>query len=336
MPPADDVTETDVLSMFDKDGDLRDEPQGADEESADEGEEATEEGEGEETDAEEETEEEGEDDSKAEEDEESDEAEEEEPESKVDWSKASPEHKAAHEADQKEIGKLRKDYGKLHSKYAEVSQSRREEDQTLQELRADAQTASQWNAILEQHPELQDQIIGLIEKAQNPDTEIPEHLKDDPAIQFFVEQNRRLQNQVRQLSEQTQPLNEWQNERQTAANRQVIEGILGEGAQKFKAMFKRDITEDEKTAVLRYIVQNKYYGTKDSRKGVGANAVLDVFGAQYEKALSAKRGSDLKAKANKFGGRNKSVNSRQATSAPKINSSNDAIKQALADQGLEV
>ena len=40
MPPFDgDVSESEVLSMFDKDGDLRDEPQSVEEDSAEEGQE---------------------------------------------------------------------------------------------------------------------------------------------------------------------------------------------------------------------------------------------------------------------------------------------------------
>lgn len=331
MPPVDSadagVTENEVLSMFDKDGDLREEPQADDEESGDEGQGDEESQEEEETEPEEEEAEE-EEDPEADEDEESDE-EEEEPESKVDWSTAKPEHKAAHEADQKEIGKLRKDYGKLHSKYAELSQSRREEDQSLQELRAGHEMASQWNEILEQHPELEKQIMGLIQKAQNPDSEIPEHLKDDPAIQFMLQQNQRLQQQLRQVSDQTKPLKEWEQEKAAAQSKQKLDSLLDDAAKEFKSMFGKDMGEEERTAVLKYMVERKYYES-------GSNAALAVFAQQYKKALSAKDASRLRDKAKKFGSRNKTVNSRQATSAPKINSSNDAIRQALADQGLDV
>lgn len=330
MPPVDSadagVTETEVLSMFDKDGDLREEPQADDEESGDEGQGDEESQEEEETEPEDEPEEEDED-SEDDEDEESDE--DEEAESKLDWSKVSPEHKAAFESSQKEIGKLRKDYGKLHSKYAELSQSRREEDQSLQELRAGHEMASQWNEILEQHPELEKQIMGLIQKAQNPDSEIPEHLKDDPAIQFMLQQNKLLQQQLRQVSDQTKPLKEWEQEKATALSKQKLDSLLDDAAKEFKHMFGKDMGEEERTAVLKYMVERKYYES-------GSNAALAVFAQQYKKALSAKDASRLRDKAKKFGSRNKTVNSRQATSAPKINSSNDAIRQALADQGLDV
>lgn len=337
MPPVDSgVSESDVLSMFDKDGDLRDEPQSVDEESADEGQENEEEQE-EETDAEEEPDEEEDEEESDEDSDEEDEEEEDDAQAELDWSEAKPEHKAAYDASQKEVLKLRKDYGKIQSKLHEVSQSRREEDQTLEQLRNDAQLANQWTSILEQHPELQDQIVALIQKAKNPSSEIPEHLKEDPAVQFMLEQNRQMQQQLRQLSEQTKPLNEWKSEQAKAANKTKLDGIIGEAESKFKAMFKRDMTEDDKTAVLKYMVDNQYFGNpKNGHKGAGSNAVLEVFGQQYEKALSAKDASRLRDKAKKFGTRNKSVNSRRATSAPKIASGDDAIRQALRDQGQEI
>jgi len=319
MPPVDSgVSESDVLSMFDKDGDLRDEPQSVEEDSADEGQEAEEEQE-EETDAEEQDDEEEEEAESDDEDEESEEEEEEETEAELDWSKAKPEHKAAYDESQKEVLKLRKDYGKLQSKLHEVSQSRREEDQSLEELRSSAELANQWTSILEQHPELQAQIMDLVKKARNPDAGIPEHLKEDPAVQFMLEQNRRLENQLRQLGEQTKPLNEWKSERAKEATKTKLDGILGEAETKFKALFKKDMSEEDKTAVLKYMVDNQYFGNpKNGHKGAGSNAVLEVFGSQYEKTLSAKETSRLREKAAKFGSRNKGVNSRRATSAPKI------------------
>lgn len=327
MPPVDEVSEADVLSMFDKDGDLRDEPQSADEESAEEGQEA-EGDEEEETDAEPEAEEEEAEESEDEESEETEDA----PE--LDWSRASPEHKAAHEADQKEIFKLRKDYGKIQSKLHEVSQSRRQDDSTQEELRAGAQAASQWNAILEEHPQLIDIMVKEVEKLRNPlPDEVPEHLKDDPAFQYMKQRYepyiRTLEGKLKQLEKGQAPLNEWQAEKAQAVNRQKLDGLLDDAAGEFKAMFGKDMTEDDKTAVLKYMVDRRYYES-------GSNAALAVFGQQYKKSLSAKQGSTLRDKAKRFGSRTKSVNPRRAASAPKIESSNDAIKQALADQGMDL
>lgn len=324
MPSFDgEVSESEVLSMFDKDGDLREEPQGVDEESAEEGQDAEDqdeeetEAEGEESEEEEEPEE--------EESEEDDEAEE-EAEPELDWSKVAPEHKAAFDASQKEVSKLRKDYGKIQSKLHELSLAAK--DQPTQEVRQQAEMASQWNSILEQHPELEAKIVDLIKQAQNPESSIPEHLREDPAVQFMLEQNRRLENQLKQLGEQTKPLDEWKAEKQTAANRQKLEGLLGEAAEEYKSMFGKDMDEEAKTAVLKFMVEKKYYES-------GSNAALTVFGPQYKKALSAKETSRLREKAAKFGGRTKGVNPRRATSEPKINSERDAISQALRDQGLE-
>lgn len=326
MPVTDgEVSESEVLSMFDKDGDLREEPQDV-EQSVDEDqeEEPEEQEEPEEEEEQEENEEEEEESEESEEDEEDEESE--DPE--LDWSKLPPEHKLAFEQSQKEVAKLRKDYGKIQSKLHEQSQSRREEDQTTQTLRAHAAQANEWNQILEQHPELMPQIVDLIEKVQNPEAGIPEHLKEDPAVQFMLDQNRRLERQIKQMAEQTKPLDEWKAEKQTAQNRQKLDGLLSDAAAKYKAMFKKDMGEAERTQVLKYMVDNKYYNS-------GKTAVLEVFADAYEKSLNAKDASRLREKAAKFGGRSKSVNSRRASSAPKINSADDAARQALRDQGME-
>lgn len=328
MPVSEgEVSESEVLSMFDKEGDLRDEPQDV-EQSVDEGQDDEPEEEEEAEEAEEQEEEEEEEPESEDEDEESEDEEEEEPEAELDWSKLPPEHKAAFDASQKEVAKLRKDYGKIQSKLHEQSQSRREEDQTTQTLRAAADQANEWNQILEQHPELMPQIVDLINKVQNPEAGIPEHLREDPAVQFMLEQNRRMERQIKQLSEQTKPLDEWKAEKQTAANRQKLDGLLNDANAKYKTMFKKDMGEAERTQVLKYMVENKYYNS-------GKTAVLEVFADAYEKSLNAKDASRLREKAAKFGGRSKSVNSRRAASSPKIESADDAIMQALRDQGLE-
>lgn len=328
MPPIDgEVSESEVLSMFDKDGDLREEPQSVDEESADEGQDDDPQEE-EETDEEAE-EEEGEEEAESE-DEESDEEteEEEEAEPELDWSKVAPEHKAAFDASQKEVSKLRKDYGKIQSKLHELSQSRREEDQSTQQIRQQAEVATQWNEILEQHPELLPQIKDLIAKVRDPQAAIPEHLRDDPAVQFMLERERRMEQELKQLRDQTKPLDEWKQEKQQAVNRQKLDGLLDDAGKEYKAMFGKDMDEEAKRAVLKFMVEKKYYES-------GSNAAITVFGPQYKKALSAKETSRLREKAAKFGGRTKSVNSRRAVSSPKINSETDAISQALRDQGLE-
>jgi len=326
MPGFDgEVSESEVLSMFDKDGDLRDEPQAADEESSDEDQD-TEQQDEEENDEDADEQEGDDEEEESEEDEESDE---EEPESELNWEAVPPAHRQAYESAQKEVGKLRKDYGKLHSKYAELSQSRREEDQTIQELRAEASTAAEWNQVLEQHPELVDIMVEAVQKLQNPDAAIPDHLREDPVYQALDRQNRALQRQLQQLGVQTKPIQEWKAEQAKAQSRQKLDGLLGEAAKEYKTMFGKDMDEESRTAVLKYMVERKYYES-------GANAALAVFGPQYKKSLSAKDASRLRDKAAKFGGRNKSVNTRRAASAPKISSQSDAITQALRDQGVDI
>lgn len=342
MPPVDSadtgVSEEDVLSMFDKDGDLRDETQGDEQSSTDEDQEEEQEEEENDEDQDEEEQEEGDEDSEDDSEEDEEEEEEEEPEAQLDWSKIPAEHRAAFEASQKEVTKLRKDYGKLHSKFTQLSQSRREEDQDLPELRARAQQASEWEAILEQHPELQGQIVDLIKKARGQaEPEIPEELKSDPAVQLLLQREQRLMNEIRQMRQETAPLKEWQKSRADETNRKTIDGILDEAKAKYKAMFKSDMDEDKLTQVLKYIVENEAYGNpKKGHKGAGTYAVLEVFGKEYEKALSNRDANRLRDKAKKFGARNKTVNSRQAASAPKISSERDAITAALAEQGLSI
>lgn len=329
--------------MFDKDGDLREEPQDRDEDDSAEPGDNEEEGEQEEEAGEEAEEEEGEEEGE-DEAEEDDSEEEEEPEAKLDWSKATPEHRSAFEASQKEVQKLRKDYGKLHSKYAELSQSRRSEDQSREQLQARAQAADEWNSILEEHPQLIDIIAREVKKLTSPlggDDEVPEALKDDPAFKYMKERYepyiKSLESKLKALEGQTKPLKDWESQQKRAKSEQTLNSILGEAKDKYKAMFKKDMSEEQLTQLLEYIVENDAYGNpKKQHKGAGNLAVLEVFGAEYEQAMQAANANRLREKAKKFGSRNKTVNSRQVAKAPKIGSIDDGIKAALAEQGMEV
>lgn len=332
LPTDSGATEEEVLSMFDGEGNLQDEPKAVEDDSG-EGDEEAEEEQAEEAEEEPEAEEQEEGDEDSEESDEESEDEEEEPE-QLDWSKVPATHKTAFDEKVQEVSKLRKDYGKLHSRYAELSKSRNQEDQTTQELRAGYEQAQQWNTILEEHPELVDIMVREVERLRNPmPAEVPAELRDDPAFQYMEKQYKpyiqRLENRIKQLGEQTKPLDDWQKQQKQAEGRQKLDGLLGDAAKEYKSMFGRDMTEDEKTSVLKYMVERKYYDS-------GSNAALAVFGQQYKKHLSAKQGATLRDKAKKFGTRTKTVNSRQASSAPKINSADDAVRAALAEQGLEV
>lgn len=334
-PDFSNVTQEDVEALFDKDGDLR-EPSLDDEKSedADQGDE-DDQGE-EESDAEdqEEEEEESEEESEEEEEPESDEDEEEsEDEEETDeapdlnWEKVKPEYKAAFDEVTSERDKLRKDYGKLHSKYTQAVQAQKDEDGSLEAVKSDAHVARQWNAILEQHPQLSKMIEREIAKLQDPFADVPEYLKEDPLFQQMVAHNKRMEQRLAQLDERVAPVKDWDAQQREAKNRQVIDGLLTEAGTHFKSLFKRDWNEQEKTEVLRYMVQKNFYEN-------GEVPVWAVFKDQYQKQATQKRSTELKAKAKKFGTRTKGVNLNRANRAPKdAETAEDAIAMALAEQG---
>lgn len=327
-PIGDEVTQEQVEALFDKDGDLREPGFDEDNSSEDQAEvddETEGEEEAEEAESEEETEEEEE--SEEEESEEDDEAEEEEESEEIDWDEVDDRVREAHDKAVADSQKWQKAHGKLQAELTKRSQSQREQDSSLEELRASANVAQQWNAILEQHPELQQVIEREIAKLKDPMGDVPDYLKDDPAFQFMQKQNQMLEQRLKQFEEKVKPVETWQSQQREQENRSKLDGLLGEAQGKFKAMFAREWTEAEKTQVLKYMVENKFYGN-------GRVPVLEVFGGQYEKTLKTRQSSDLKAKAKKFGTRSKSVNAARASKAPRdANNAEDAIAMALADQG---
>jgi hypothetical protein len=321
-PDVSSVTQEEVEALFDKDGDLR-EPD-FDEESEAESED-TEETEGDdEPEAEDQEGDEAEEES--EEESEEDEAEEEAPE-ELDWEEVDPEYKSAFDAVQQERDKLRKDYGKLHSKYTRETQAHKEQDGSLEELRAQAQVAEQWNAVLAQHPDIRETVEQMLARKQDPYGDVPDYLKEDPLFQQMRQHNQRLEQRLSQFEEKVKPVETWQSQQQEAQNRQKLDGLLGEAEAKFKSMFSREWSEDEKTEVLQYMVENKVYRN-------GKIPVMEVFGDRYEKALKTRQASDLRGKAKRFGTRTKSVNSARISKASKdASNADEAIAMALADQG---
>ena len=335
-PDVSQVTQAEVEALFDKDGELR-EPGSVvdmptdDEDDAQEDEDSAE-GDDEEQEAEAE---EGEEESEAEESEsDEDEEAEEEEEAELNWDEVDPQYREAFEAQQAEAAKWKRDYGKLQSKFTKESRALKQDEQTLNELRAQAQVASRWSAILEEYPELQKTLVRELERLKDPlqNAEIPDYLKEDPAFKFVRQTYEPVINALRAeiqgLKQKSGRIDEWDAKEQEAANRKRLDGLLDAAGKEFKSMFQRDWNEDEKTQVLRYMVEKKYYED-------GGAAALAVFRSQYAKDLQARQSAKMREKAKKFPPRTKTGNVQRAPSTKKdALTPEEAIAMALAEQGF--
>jgi hypothetical protein len=275
--------------------------------------------------AEEETEEEEGDEADSEESEEETE-EKEEPEAKLDWSKADPRQKAAFEEAEGRARKFERAHAKLQSQLTRDSRARQQEETTLSTLRVKAQAADQWDALLAKHPELQTVLEREIAKIRDPFKDVPEFLREDPIFQQMQRYNEKLEERLSRFEKNLKPVEDLQTERAEAKNRQQLDGLLSDAAGKFKSMFGREITQPEKAQILKYMIENKYYQS-------GTNVTLEVFGKTWEKHMNTARGESLKAKAKKFGARNKSLNTVRAGKKSNADSAEEAIAMALAEQG---
>lgn len=325
-PPTGEVDLEDVEALFDKDGDLRDEVQDKDDESEEPAEDESQEENGDEQeDAEEEAEEESEDDES-----------EEEEEAELSWDALEdPRYQEAFNKAQQDAERWQKAHSKLQSQLTRESNARKEEDSNLSEMREYANAAREWNAILEKHPELQRVIEKELAKLQNPfrDDDLPDYLKGDPALKFVRERYepiiRGLEQKLKAAEAKVGKVDSWEAKEQETRNRQRLDNLLSDAATQFKAMFGKDITDEERNQVLQYMVENKYYES-------GKTAAFHVFNGQYEKTLKGKATSDVRAKAKKFPARNKSVNAARVDKSPKHASSpEEAVAMALAEQGFE-
>lgn len=257
---------------------------------------------------------------------EEDDEEESEPE-QLDWSKVGKQYREAHEKAAAEANKWQKAHSKLQSQLTRESRARQQEESTLEELRADAQEARQWNQLLAKHPELEQVLEKEIRKLRDPFKDVPEYLQKDPVFQQMQRFNQQLEQRLAAFESRLEPVKDIQTERAEAKNRERLNGLLGEANEKFKSMFGKDMGKSEERAVLEYMVKNKYYLS-------GKNVVVEVFSGQYEKNLAAKRTEALKAKAKKFGGRTRSAPpNRSSKMSQDAGSVDEAIARALADQG---
>lgn len=324
------VTQEEVEALFtqhdlekqpgDDESPADDEESGEEEEAGDEDEE-----EGNETESEEETEEEDEED----ESEESDEDDEEEaPAQQLDWSKVDKRYSSAFEKAQAEAIKWERQHAKLQSQLTRESRSRQEEEATLTTLREKAQAADQWDALLAQHPHLEQILMQEVQKLRDPFSNVPDIVKQDPLFQQMQRMNQQLEQRLAAFEKSLTPVQDIQKERVEAQSRRTVDGLLGEARAKFKTMFGKDATEDDLKAALKYMVDNKDYA-----KGGGTRAVLEVFGDQWQKQVQQKRNQSLREKAKKFGARNKSLSAPRGKMSEDAKTPEEAIARALADQG---
>lgn len=247
----------------------------------------------------------------------------------LDWSKVSPKHKAAFEASELRAARAERAHAKLQSQLTRDSKARQQEEATLTTLREKANAADKWDALLHQHPELQEQILGLIEKVRDPYKDVPDFLRKDPVFQQMQRYNQRLEERLSRFEENLKPVEQLQTERQEAANRQRLDGLLGEAGAKFKTMFGRDPSQQERTEILKHMVENKFY----PKAGQGHLIALEVFGPQWEKHLTKNRNEQMRQKAKKFGSRNKSLNTGRTVQKQHADNVDEAVAMALAEQG---
>jgi len=308
-PDVSNVTEDDVKAMFNDDGELT-EPS-VDEESTEEPE----------TEEQEETQ-----------DEETEEVEA-SSEDEIDWDKVDKRYKEHFEKVKADAEKWQRDHSKLQSKFTKTSQSQKEELKALEDYRRKANELSQWETLLERNPKLAQVVSQEIERINNPyqAEEVPDYLKNDPMFQHIQKSVaptiNALQQKIQYLEQKTQKLDQWESQQIEAKNRQYLDSQLDAAKEQVKSIFGSDATEEQVTAVLEYMVENKFYSN-------GKAAALAVFGDQYEKAARSRYENEMKEKAKKFPARTKTVNSNRVGSSRDATTPEEAIAMALAEQGM--
>lgn len=304
------VTEEEFMALLDEDGQLR--------EQKDEGEE-TPEADEEESETEQETED-------------SEETEEEEPkgdeDSEIKLETLDPKVRAFVEKFQSDAKRWQTDYGKIQSQWTKASQSQKEFESTRARLEQRDQQLAQIEDLLEKNPRLLELIDKELDKSPL-DGEVPDYLRQDPAFQYMQQTLRpyvqSLEKQLQDTMKKASRFDEFEKQQQQAKHRQELEAQIAAAGEQIKSIFGRDATEEEKRAVLQYMVDHKFYGN-------GKTAALAVFGDQYEKAVIQRHQEQMKEKAKKFPARTKSVSSSRVV--PKeASTAEEAIQKALAEQG---
>lgn len=301
------ISESELESLHDEDGHLREEPQ--QEEETEEAEEPVQE------------------------EEEGDPQEESEDNAPLDWDSLDPRFKSAFEKASQEAQKWQKDHGKIQSRWAKESNGWKQKEQTIQQLQQKAEALAKWESILEQYPELEQVVAKEIQKRQTPfgQVEAPDYLQHDPAykaimgnLQPYVQS---LEQRLRQFEQKTSRFDQFEQSQKQAEARQKLDTQLDTAKQTIKSMLGRDPSEEEVDQVLEYMVENKFYSN-------GKAAAIAVFQDKYEENMRAKYENELKEKAKKFPPRSKTVNSHRAKAQENPSSVEDAIAAAFAEQGM--
>lgn len=303
------VTEDEVKALFDKDGELRDTPQGNEEETQEEPAEETQEN------TEEPSEKEGED-------------------ATLDWSKLDPRYKSEWEKTQSEAKKWKDDYAKIQSQWTKSSNSWKEKEATLAEMASRVEVLSRWEALLEQNPRLSQVIEAELAKANDPlgNQQIPDELKQNPAFRYLQETYaphiKTLEQKLQALETKTRKIDEYETQVKEHEARTHLDNQLNAAKEEIKSYFGREATEEEVAKVLEYMVEKKFYDD-------GALAAMRVFKDQFKESVLRQNNEQMKEKAKKFPARNKSVNSARAATPSKGSlSAEEAIAMALEEQGV--
>lgn len=310
-PNVSEVTEDEVQALFDEDGDLRERENTTDEDGTEP----------------EETQD------QTEADDSTDDESEETESNEIDWEKVDPRVREAYESVQKSETKWKTDYGKIQSKWTKDSQSRKQEESTLNELRARASQLEQWESLLGQNPKLAQLVEAELKNQGSPSYEVPDYLKNDPAFQFVQSQVtpliQGLQKEIQSLRQKTTRIDDWDRREVETRNRQHLDGLLGQAKTQVKNMFGREATDEDVQSVLEYMVENKFYSAN-----AGKASAIAVFQEQYEQQMRQRYDQELKEKAKKFPSRSKTVNSHRVAQTKDAASPEEAIAMALAEQGI--
>ena len=324
-PDTSEVTQEEFEELFDQDGALEEEVDTVEDDSGEDDQEQEEEGE---------EDEEG--DPQAQEDDDGDEDsdEEEEPES-VDWEKAPAALKTEFDSVVQERDRWKKDYSKLQSDFTKRVNAFKEEEKSLPTLKAKAQSLDRFNALLGQHPQLQQLIEREVARLNNPMTavKIPEGLEKDPAIQYlqqaFMPVIQNLQAELAEAKARVGKVDEWEAKNQDQEAEVQLNGLLDEARGQIKSMFGRDASEDEVTQVLRYMTENDYWKS-------GKTAAFHVFADQFRKLSQRTSVEKAKAKAKKFPAKMKGMNPSRVGKTRDAETPEEALAMALAEQGVGI
>lgn len=305
------VTEAEVEALFDKDGDLREEPQEKEapiEETKEE-------------DASEEAQESKEEPTEGE-------------EAALNWDSLDPRYKSAFEQAVADGKKWQEQHGKIQSNWTKDSKARKELESNLAELKTRDDVLSRWETLLKGNQRLQQIIQSELARTQDPlnAVEVPDELRQNPVFRHVQETYapyiKSLEQKLQALEQKTGKFDEYEKQVQQQEAQATLDEQLNAAREEIKSFFGRDATEDEVTQVLQYMVEHKFYSN-------GSAAALAVFKDQFRETVARRQSEEMKEKAKKFPPRNKSVNSNRAAAPSKdAFSPEEAIAMALAEQGV--